>query len=263
MALSTKIKKMDNQTPVNYGRKKIYDLRHKFKILLVDDEERILRFLKTKLKTLGYNIITANNGIEAFEQFQGQQPDLVILDVIMPKMNGFQTLQELRTISTVPVIMLSAMGDDTNRIKGLGLGADDYLAKPFNPDELVAKIEAIKRRLNLPEPKAPPKELILHDIKINFDEYRITVRGKEVKLTRVEWLLLYELAMNAGQLMFYSDLLTRVWGPEYRNELQILRTWICRLRQKIEGDDNSFKIISTAPKTGYIFIPPQSFHHRN
>jgi DNA-binding response OmpR family regulator len=263
MASSAKIKRMEYKTPIDYSRKKIYDLRHKFKILLVDDEERILHFLKTKLKTLGFDVITANNGIEAIEQFQGQQPDLVILDVIMPKMDGFQTLKELRTISAVPVIMLSAMGDDANRIKGLGLGADDYLPKPFNPDELVARIEAIKRRLNLREPKDPPKELILHDIKINFDEYRITVRGKEVKLTRVEWLLLHELAMNAGHLMFYSDLLTRVWGPEYRNELQILRTWICRLRQKIEDDDNSFKIISTAPKTGYIFIPPQSFHHRN
>jgi DNA-binding response OmpR family regulator len=263
MASSAKIKRMEYKTPIDYSRKKIYDLRHKFKILLVDDEERILHFLKTKLKTLGFDVITANNGIEAIEQFQGQQPDLVILDVIMPKMDGFQTLKELRTISAVPVIMLSAMGDDANRIKGLGLGADDYLPKPFNPDELVARIEAIKRRLNLREPKDPPKELILHDIKINFDEYRITVRGKEVKLTRVEWLLLHELAMNAGHLMFYSDLLTRVWGPEYRNELQILRTWICRLRQKIEDDDNSFKIISTAPKTGYIFIPPQGFHHRN
>ena len=253
MAVSSKKMRVDRKIHGDYGHKKINVLRHKFSILLVDDEERILYFLKTKLKSLGYEVMLAGNGIEALEQVQGQEPDLVVMDVIMPKMDGFQTLKKLRTLSSVPVIMLSAMGDDSNKIKGLGLGADDYLPKPFNPDELVARIEAIKRRLNLSERKETPKELVLHDIKINFDEYHITVRGKEVKLTRVEWLLLHELAMNAGHLMFYSDLLTRVWGPEYRSDIQILRTWVCRLRQKIKDDNDNPKIISTVPKTGYIF----------
>ena len=179
----------------------------RFTILLVDDEERILNFLKTKLKLLNYEIILARNGIEALEQIQGQEPDLVVLDVVMPKMDGFQTLKELRSFSSVPVIMLSARGDDSDRIKGLGLGADDYLPKPFNPDELVARIEAIRRRLNLPERKSTLKELVIHELNINFDERRIIVRGKEVKLTRIEWLLLNELAGNAGHLMVYYDLL--------------------------------------------------------
>jgi two-component system KDP operon response regulator KdpE len=225
----------------------------RFSILLVDDEERILNFLKTKLKSLGFEVLLAGNGVEALEHIQGQEPDLVVLDVIMPKMDGFQTLRELRTFSAVPVIMLSARGDDSDRIKGLGLGADDYLPKPFNPDELVARIEAIKRRLNSPERKKTPKELILHGININFDERRITVRGEEVKLTRIEWLLLNELVSNAGHLMVYYDLLARVWGPEYRDDIQILRTCISRIRQKIENDPNNPTIISTVPKTGYIF----------
>src|SRR5271157_33194 len=225
----------------------------RFVILLVDDEERILNFLKTKLKLLSYEIILARNGIEALEQIQGQEPDLVVLDVIMPKMDGFQTLKELRSFSSVPVIMLSARGDDSDRIKGLGLGADDYLPKPFNPDELVARIEAIRRRLNLPERKSTLKELVIHELNINFDERRITVRGKEIKLTRIEWLLLNELAGNAGHLMVYYDLLARVWGPEYRDDVQILRTWVSRLRQKIEIDPAHPAIISTVPKTGYIF----------
>ncbi len=225
----------------------------RFSILLVDDEERILNFLKTKLKSLGFEVLLAGNGVEALEQIQGQEPDLVVLDVIMPKMDGFQTLKELRTFSAVPVIMLSARGDDSDRIKGLGLGADDYLPKPFNPDELVARIEAIKRRLNSPERKKTPKELILHGLNINFDERRITVRGEEVKLTRIEWLLLNELVSNAGHLMVYYDLLARVWGPEYRDDIQILRTCISRIRQKIENDPNNPTIISTVPKTGYIF----------
>ena len=152
MAVLSKNITMDSKVHID-GRKKINFLQHKFKILLVDDEERILYFLKTKLKSLGYDVILANNGIEALEQIQGQEPDLVIMDVIMPKMDGFETLKELRTLSSVPVIMLSAMGDDSNKIKGLGLGADDYLPKPFNPDELVARIEAIKRRVNLSEHK--------------------------------------------------------------------------------------------------------------
>jgi two-component system KDP operon response regulator KdpE len=234
-------------------RKKALIQRHKFTILLVDDEERILYFLKTKLKSLGYDVITAGNGVEALEQIHGQQPDLVVLDVIMPKMDGFQTLKELRAISSIPVIMLSAMGDDSNRIKGLGLGADDFLPKPFNPNELVARIEAIKRRLNSSDRRETPHELAINDININLSEHRITVRGKEVKLTRVEWLLLNELATNAGHLMVYYDLLARVWGPEYRDDVQILRTWISRLRQKIEVDPANPRIISTVPKTGYIF----------
>jgi DNA-binding response OmpR family regulator len=225
----------------------------RFSILLVDDEERILNFLKTKLKLLNYEVFLANNGVDAIEQVQGQEPDLVVMDVIMPKMDGFQTLKELRAFSSVPVIMLSARGDDSDRIKGLGLGADDYLPKPFNPDELVARIEAIRRRLNSPERKTAPKELNVHGLTINFDERRIIVRGKEEKLTRIEWLLLNEMAGNAGHLMVYYDLLARVWGPEYRDDVQILRTWVSRLRQKIEVDPSKPTIISTVPKTGYIF----------
>ena len=225
----------------------------RFVILLVDDEKRILNFLKTKLKMLSYEVILANNGIEALEQVQGHEPDLVVLDVMMPKKDGFETLKELRTFSGVPVIMLSAKGDDSDRIKGLGLGADDYIAKPFNPDELVARIEAIRRRLSSLERKAIPRELNVQDLKINFDERHLTVRGKEEKLTRIEWLLLSELAINSGHLMTYYDLLSAIWGPEYRDDVQILRTWISRLRKQIEIDPSDAKIISTVPKTGYIF----------
>ncbi|MFZ2038151.1 MAG: response regulator transcription factor [Dehalococcoidales bacterium] len=225
----------------------------RFVILLVDDEERILNFLKTKLKLLAYEVILARDGVEALEQAQGQDPDLVVLDVMMPKKDGFETLRELRTFSSVPVIMLSARGDDADRIKGLGLGADDYIAKPFNPDELVARIEAIRRRLSSLERKAIPRELNVQDLKINFDERHLTVRGKEVKLTRLEWLLLSELAINAGHLMTYYDLLSAIWGPEYRDDVQILRTWISRLRQKIEIGPTEAKIIITVPKTGYMF----------
>jgi two-component system KDP operon response regulator KdpE len=225
----------------------------RFVILLVDDEERIINFLKTKLKLLSYEVILASNGVEALEQVREQDPDLVVLDVMMPKKDGFETLKELRTFSPVPVIMLSARGDDSDRIKGLEMGADDYIAKPFNPDELVARIEAIRRRLSSLEREKTPRELIVQGLSINFDERQLTVRGKEIKLTRIEWLLLSELAINTGHLMTYYELLSRIWGPEYRDDVQILRTWISRLREKIEIDPSDAKIISTVPKTGYIF----------
>jgi two-component system, OmpR family, KDP operon response regulator KdpE len=225
----------------------------KFTILLVDDEERILNFLKTKLKLLTYEVILAGDGVEALAQVRAQDPDLVVLDVVMPRMDGFQALQELRVFSSIPVIILSARGDDTDRIRGLNLGADDYLPKPFNPDELVARIESIRRRLSSLDRKNIPDELSIDGLNLNFDERHLTVRGKEVRLTRIEWLLLSELVINAGHLLTYYDLLARIWGPEYRNDVQILRTWITRLRAKIEIDPANPKIITTEPKTGYNF----------
>ena len=233
--------------------KQINSLKPKFSILLVDDEERIRNFLKIKLKLLGYGVMQATNGVEALEQLKVHEPDLVVLDVIMPKKDGFKTLKELRSFSSVPVIMLTAQGDDFDKIKGLGLRGDDYMTKPFNPDELIARIEAIRRRLCSPKRKEIPEELILNGLSINFNKRCLIVRGEEVKLTKIEWLLLNELAANAGHLMTHHDLLGRIWGPEYCEDVQILRTWICRLRHKIETDCPHPKIISTIPKTGYIF----------
>ncbi len=230
----------------------------RFSILLVDDEERILNFLKTKLKSSGYDVILAGDGNEAIKQVRSQDPDLIVLDVMMPKKDGFEALRELRSFSSVPVIMLSAAGEDADRIKGLGLGADDYLAKPFNPDELIARIEAVRRRLSKVEHMTSPDKLVFDGLMINYENRIVTLRGKERKLTRIEWLLLIELAGNAGHLMFYSDLLTKVWGPEYRDNVQILRTWISRLRNKLEEDTDSPQIITTIPKTGYIFNAKQS-----
>ena len=224
----------------------------KFQVLVVDDEQRILNFLTSKLKATGYEILTASNGVEALEQVQAQEPDLVVLDILMPQKDGFETLKELRTFSPVPVIILSAKGTNTDKVKGLSLGADDYLAKPFSPDELIARIEAVRRRL-LPDGKRKiHDQLSVGDLIIDFKKRLVIIRGEEIRLTRIEWFLLSELAQNAGSLMLYSDLLTRIWGPEYRDDIQILRTWISRLREKIESKPDDPKLIRTIPKTGYI-----------
>lgn len=229
-----------------------------FRVLVADDEQRILNFLSSKLRVKGYEVITANDGVEALEQVQAQEPDLVVLDVLMPQKDGFETLRELRAFSSVPVIILSAKGSNTDKIKGLELGADDYLAKPFSPDELIARIEAVRRRLSTSEKRKSYEQLSLGDLTIDFRKRRVFVKGKETHLSRTEWLLLSELAQNAGNLMLYSDLLARVWGAEYRNDIQILRTWISRLRNKIESASGSPSLIRTIPKTGYMIDQPSA-----
>jgi DNA-binding response OmpR family regulator len=223
-----------------------------FRVLVVDDEPRILDFLRSKLRASGYEVVTAGNGLEALEQVQAEEPDLVVLDILMPRKDGFETLKELRTFSPVPTIVLSARGENADKVKGLSLGADDYLAKPFSPDELIARIEAVRRRLMPSEARKTHDHLSLGEVTIDFRKRLVLVKGEETRLTRIEWLLLSELAQNAGSLMLYSDLLTRIWGPEYRDDVQILRTWISRLRAKLEGQPNSPKLIRTISKTGYI-----------
>jgi len=229
-----------------------------FRVLAVDDEERILNFLSSKLKLSGYEVMTARNGNEALEISRSEEPDLIILDVLMPKMDGFETLKQLRTFSTIPVIFLTARGVDADRIKGLTLGADDYLSKPFNPDELVARIEAIRRRILPTGRRKVPEVFRLPDVEIDFEKHVINVHNEEVHLTRIEWLLLSELVRNNDRLVTYEELLTKAWGPEYRNDVQLLRTWISRLRNKIETDPNNPKIIRTLPKSGYIVDSPTS-----
>ena len=223
-----------------------------FRVLIIDDEPRILKFLNIKLKSSGYDVITANGGTEALAQVQAQDPDLLVLDILMPGMDGFETLKQIRAFSSVPVIILSAKEANVDKIKGLKLGADDYLAKPFNPDELVARIEAVRRRLSPSENRKVVDVITIDSLSINLKNHLVSVDGKEIQLTRIEWLLLSELARNRGKLLMYGELLTRVWGPEYRDDVQILRTWVSRLRHKIEPEPDCEPIIHTIPKTGYM-----------
>jgi DNA-binding response OmpR family regulator len=227
-----------------------------FRVLIVDDEERILNFLRPKLKVAGYDVLTARNGAEALEYVRLQQLDLVVLDLVMPQMDGLETLKRLRTFSALPVIVLSARDSDIDKIKGLRLGADDYLAKPFNPDELVARIEAVRRRLQPDDKRKTREPISLGDLKIDFQRRLVFVRGEETYLTRIEWLLLSELAQNVGRFMTYDQLLTRIWGPEYRDDVQLLRTWVSRLRHKVERDPQNPELIRTMPKSGYILERP-------
>jgi DNA-binding response OmpR family regulator len=229
-----------------------------FRVLVADDEPRIIKFLNLKLKASGYEVLTASNGLDAVAQVRAQEPDLLVLDLVMPGIDGFEVLKQIRTFSAVPVIILSAKEANVDKIKGLDMGADDYLAKPFNPDELVARIEAVRRRLAPAEERKVVDLITLGHITIHLKNRLVTANGKEIPLTRIEWLLLSELARNAGKLMLYSELLSRVWGPEYRDDVQILRTWVSRLRHKIEKDPKGPPLIHTVPKTGYMIHEPQA-----
>ncbi len=227
-----------------------------FRILVVDDEPRIINFLKIKLEASGYKVIVAASGREALELMPTAQPDLVVLDVMMPGIDGLETLRRVRAASSVPVIILSAKESSDDKVKGLKLGADDYLAKPFSPDELVARIESVRRRL-LPDAERRAADIItLGYISVDLNRHLVVIDDKEVPLTRIEWLLMCEFARNPGKLILYSDLLTKIWGPEFRDDIQILRTWVSRLRRKIEQNPNNPVLIRTISKTGYMIDQP-------
>jgi DNA-binding response OmpR family regulator len=227
-----------------------------FCVLVVDDEPRIAKFLKIRLEASGYEVLVAGNGLEALEKLQTHEPDLLVLDLVMPGIDGFETLRQVRSISSIPVIILSARETSIDKIKGLEMGADDYLAKPFSPDELLARIEAVRRRLEPGKDRRIIDSIVLGRITVNLKKHLVIVDGNEIPLTRIEWLLLSELSRNAGKLILYEELLTKIWGPEYRDDIQILRTWISRLRHKIEQDDSQPEIIRTISKTGYMIDQP-------
>jgi two-component system KDP operon response regulator KdpE len=228
----------------------------KHRVLIVDDEERIVNFISAKLRARNFDVISANCGARALELIQAQAPDIILLDVIMPKKSGLEVLQELRSFSSVPVIILSAKDMSQDKIKGLELGADDYIAKPFDPDELVARISAALRRSEPLKTSQGASPCTIGDLIIDLSGHKATRKGVLLNLTRIEWMLLGIFIGNQGRLLPYIDLLTRVWGSEYRDDIQLLRTAVSRLRGKL-GDRASTKpLIETAPKVGYIFRIP-------
>jgi len=223
------------------------------RILVVDDEPQIIKFISMNLETEGFHILEARNGYEALERVTKELPDLVILDVMMPDMDGFETLKRIRQVSLVPVIFLSVKGQDLDRVHGLDLGADDYVTKPFNPRELVSRIRAVLRRTEAKGLAVASEIVIDDDLRINFDQRKVIVRGQEIQLRPTEHRLLYQLVSNAGKLLSHETLLSRVWGPEYRDEDQYVRLYITYLRQKIEKDPKNPKYILSERGLGYRF----------
>ena len=222
-------------------------------ILVVDDEPRIIEAVSMNLELDGYQVSGASNGHEALHKLTEDLPDLIILDVMMPEMDGFETLTKIREVSTVPVIMLTVKGEEIDKVKGLDLGADDYVTKPFSPQELVSRVKAALRRVEMPTP-APKTEIWIDDsLSIDFSRRKVIVRGKEIRLRPTEYRLLYQLVSNAGRVLTHETLLRRVWGYEYRDENQYLWLYITYLRQKIEDDPKHPKYILGERGIGYRF----------
>jgi len=224
------------------------------KILAVDDEERMLRFIRLNLEHDGFQVIEAIKGHEALEKMRTGMPDLILLDVMLPDIDGFEVLKMIREISTVPVIMLTAKGEEDDRVKGLELGADDYVTKPFSPRELVSRVKAVLRRVEVEGGGEEEVMQVDERLKIDFNRREIFVNGELVKLRPTEYRLLYHLVQNAGWVLTYDQILSRVWGYEYRDEPHYVRLYINYLRQKLEEDPSDPKYILTERGVGYRFV---------
>jgi two-component system, OmpR family, KDP operon response regulator KdpE len=224
------------------------------KILVVDDEPRMVQLISMNLKLEGFQVVTASDGYQGVERVTRDIPDLVLLDIMMPDMDGYETLKKIREVSAVPVIFLSVKGEEHDRVRGLDSGADDYITKPFSPRELISRIRAVLRRTEAEINNHRSVIVVDSDLTINFDRRLVLVRGKEVRLRPTEYRLLYQLVTNAGKLLTHETLLSRVWGPEYNDEDQYVRLYITYLRQKIEQDPKNPKYILSERGLGYRFV---------
>jgi len=224
------------------------------RILVVDDEPRMIGFIRMNLELEGYQVIEAHNGLEALDAVRTQLPDVILLDVMMPELDGFETLRMLREFSSIPVIMLTAKGEEDDKVFGLELGADDYVTKPFGPRELSSRVKAVLRRAEMPN--APERALLKIDerLSVDFNRREVIVNGQHIKLRPTEYRLLYHLIENAGWTVTHEQLLAKVWGYEYRDETHYVRLYINYLREKIEEDPANPKYILTERGVGYRFM---------
>ena len=221
-------------------------------VLVVDDEKPLRDFVRRNLEVRGYEVITAFNGLEALAIFNTRNVDLVILDIMMPHMDGLETTRRIRQNSMVPIIILTALGEETDKIQGFNIGADDYLTKPFGVGELLARVKAVLRRSRWAETSTRHGNLTHGDIIIDLERHEVSVNGKLIKLTPTEFNLLVYLMEHVGKVLPHRAILQNVWGPEYGEETEYLRVYIGHLRQKIETDPANPRYLLTERGIGYL-----------
>lgn len=225
-------------------------------ILVVEDEVYIHRLVKTNLEAQGYTSLSAYNGIEAVRKAAAENPDLIILDILLPgELNGYDVCRRIRAFSKVPIIMLTAKAQEMDKVQGFNAGADDYLTKPFSSRELLARVKAVLRRTG-DASDIRPEILKCGDLEIDFGRACVVISGIKVDLTSTEYRLLYEIAQYPNQVISHEDLLTRVWGPEYRDERDYLRAYIWHIRKKIEVNPSEPKHIISRSGLGYMLVCP-------
>jgi two-component system, OmpR family, KDP operon response regulator KdpE len=223
------------------------------RVLVVDDEARMTQFIRMNLELEGVQVLSALTGAEALDQVRKHNPDLILLDVMMPQLDGFETLRLLREFSTVPVIMLTAKSEEDDVIRGLALGADDYITKPFSVRVLTSRVKAVVRRIESRTEHGQATLKIDDRLSIDFNQHEVIVEGQRIKLRPTEYRMLYHLIENVGWTVPHEQLLAKVWGYEYRDETHYVRLYINYLREKIEKDPANPKYILTERGIGYRF----------
>jgi two-component system KDP operon response regulator KdpE len=226
-------------------------------VMSVDDEGGILRLIDAELSSQGFRVVTATNGEDALRIAEEQRPDIAVLDIMMPGISGLEVMRKLRERGSMPIILVSAKNTNMDKVRGLEMGADDYISKPFDPEELSARIRAVLRRASVDDVK-PGSVVRAGSVEVDLERRLVKKNGELVKLTRTEWMLLQHLAANAGKVMVNNQLLSKVWGPEYREEFQYLRVWVFRLRNKLEDDPANPVIIKTLTGIGYLFCADEA-----
>lgn len=226
-------------------------------ILIVDDEPRVIRLVSEVLKAAGYHVIAAATGESAIEMVALERPHLILLDIRLEHgIDGYEACRRIREFSEIPIIMLTAKAREKDMLHGFDAGADDYLTKPFSAKELVARVKAVLRRSQHPE-EIITASLTCGELEIDFARRNVKVHGKKVSLTRTEYELLCQLATNVNRVMLHRELLSEVWGPEYRDEVDYLRAYIRYLRRKLETDPSNPEYILTSPGVGYVLACPE------
>ena len=222
-------------------------------VLVVDDEKSLRDFVRRNLEARHYKVLTASNGLEALAVFKTENVDLVILDLMMPHLDGLETTRRIRESSKTPIIILTALGEESDKVQAFDLGADDYLTKPFGVGELMGRIKAVLRRARWQEPSSNEEQLVRGDIHIDMERHLVTVKDSPVDLTPTEFNLLVYLLKHAGRVLSHRAILQNVWGMEYGDEAEYLRVYIGRLRQKIEADPLNPHHLFTEHGMGYRF----------
>jgi DNA-binding response OmpR family regulator len=230
--------------------------KSRFRVLVAEDEPRYIWAIQTNLEARGYEVLTAPDGQKAVELAVSEQPDLVLLDIKMPVLNGYEACRRIREFSTVPIIMLTALAEEANKVHGLDLGADDYITKPFSAPELLARVRAALRRVGFSEGLPSASSFQAGVVRVDFAQQRVFISGQEVELTPTEYRLLCELVKQPGRLLVPDHLLEKVWGPGYEGGDKLVRQAIHRLRCKMERDPRHPEYIQTRPGLGYVFVPP-------
>lgn len=222
-------------------------------VLVVDDEKPLRDFVRRNLEVRGYRVFTASNGLEALAIFKNESLQLVIMDIMMPHMDGLEATRRIREASHVPIIILTALGEEADKVRAFDLGADDYLTKPFGVGELLGRVKAVLRRTDWSEIPARGEKIVRGDIEVDLERHKVNVRGETIPLTPTEYNLLVYLMKNAGKALHHRAILQHVWGNEYGDEAEYLRVYMGKLRQKIESDPLNPQYLHTEHGIGYRF----------